>query len=52
MRLDRHPVLRTQNIEIKGRHQGRHGCTAGLMAANLDAVAFRTQMVGIMDRPA
>ncbi len=52
MRLDRDPVLWAQNIEIKRGHKGGHGCTAGLMATDLDAIAFRAQMIGIVDRPA
>ena len=52
MRFDRDPILRAQNIEIKGCHQGCHRRTAGLMPTDLDTIALGAQMVGIMDGPA
>ncbi len=51
MRLHRDPVLRPQHVEIERGHQGHHGGARGLMAANLEPVAARTQVVGVVDHP-
>ncbi len=51
MRFDGDLVLRAQGAEIKGRHDRRHGRAAGLMAADLHAVALGPDVVGIVDGP-
>ena len=52
MRLDRDPVARPQNVEIERRDQARDGGAGRLMAADLDAVPVRPDVVGVVDRPA
>ena len=51
MRLHRHPVLRPQNLEIQSGHDGGDRGAGRLMPADLQPIAIRPQMVGVMDHP-
>ena len=51
MRLDRHPVLGTQDREIERRHDRGQRCRRRLVAANLEPVLVGTDVVGVVDRP-
>ncbi len=51
VRLDRDPVLRAQHVEIECRHQGRDRGARRLMPADLEPVAARPQMIGVVDHP-
>ncbi len=51
VRLDRDAVLRAQDVEIERRHQGDERGARGLVAADLEPVAARPQMVGVVDHP-
>ena len=52
VRLDRHPVARPQHVEIERGHQRRDRGAGRLMPADLEPVAARAQMVGVVDHPA
>jgi hypothetical protein len=49
--LDRDPVGGTEDVEIERRHQGCRRRARRLVAADLEAVRGRPQMVGVMDHP-
>ena len=51
MGLHRDAVTGAQNMEIKRRHQRRHGGTGGLMSADLQPVPAFAQGIGIVDHP-
>ena len=51
MRLHRHLVLRPQRVEIERRHDCRDRRAAGLMPADLQAVALGAKMIRVVDRP-
>ena len=51
VRLYRDPVLRPHHVEIERRHQGRDRGARRLVAADLEPVAARPQMVGVVDHP-
>jgi hypothetical protein len=51
MRLDGDPVARPEHVEEKRRHDGRDRGAGGLVAADLELVAARPQVVGVVDRP-
>ncbi len=51
VRLDRDPVLRPQHVEIECRHQGRHRGARRLVPADLEPVAVRPDVVGVVDHP-
>ncbi len=51
MRLYRHAVLAAQHVEIQRRHQRDDRSRRRLMAADLQPVAVRADMVGVMDGP-
>jgi hypothetical protein len=52
MGLHRNPVLRAQDLEIERGQQRHHRGAGGLMAADLQPVPVRAQMVRVMDDPA
>src|SRR3954471_20439217 len=52
MRLERHPILRTQRAEIERGHDGGERRRGGLMAADLQAVGALAQVIGVVDGPA
>ena len=47
----RDAVVRPEDVEIERRHQGRDRRAGSLVAAHLEAVAGRAQMVRVVDRP-
>jgi len=51
VRLHRDAVLRPQHVEVERRHQRRDRGGRRLMTADLEAVAARAQMVGVVDHP-
>ena len=51
VRLDRDAILRPQHVEIERGHQGRQRGARRLVAADLQAVPVRPQMVGVVDHP-
>ena len=51
MRLHRNPVLRPQHRKIQRRHDRDHRGAGGLVAADLQPVPVRADMVGGVDHP-
>ena len=51
VRLDRDPVLRPQHGKIERGHDRHHRSGTCLVSADLDAVLFRTDVIGVMDHP-
>ena len=51
VRLDRDAVVRPQHVEVERRHQRRHRGAGGLVAAHLEPVPRRPQMVRVVDHP-
>ena len=51
VRLDGHPVLRPQRVEVERRHQRDDRGGRGLVPAHLQPVARRTQVVRVVDHP-
>ena len=45
------PVVRPEHVEVERRHQRRHRGAGGLMAAHLEPVPRRPQMVRVVDHP-
>ena len=52
MRLHRDAILWPQHMKIQRRHQGRHRSAAGLVTAHFQSIAARTDVIGIVNRPA
>ena len=51
VRLHRDAILRPQHREVERRQHRRQRGAGGLVAADLQAVAIGTDVVGVMDRP-
>ena len=51
VRLDRDAVLWAQHVEIERGHQCRHRGARRLVAADLQPVAVRAKVVGVVDHP-
>ena len=51
VRFDRDTILRPQHVEIERRHQGRDRSARRLMAADLESVTVRAQVIGVVDHP-
>ena len=51
VRLDRHPVLRPQHVEVERGHDVDRRGRRGLVAAHLEAVPVRPHVVRVMDGP-
>ena len=47
----RHPIFGPQRREIQRRHDRHHRGAGGLMAADLDRIDFRADVVGVVDHP-
>ena len=51
VRLHRHAVLGPQHVEVQRGQERAHRGARGLMAAHLQSVAARPQVIGLMDGP-
>jgi hypothetical protein len=51
MRFDGDPILRSQNIEIKRRHDRGQRGARGLVTTHFEAITAGTQVVGVVNHP-